>query len=141
MAGGRWHVAKQGESVESIAHRYGHLWQTVWEDDNNAKLRELRRSPHCLAPGDQVFVARLRKKTVKVETGKRHVFRVHNTPSRLRVYIDIDGEPRANEPYRLTIDDSVVLQGTTNADGLVDQPVWPRASSAVLHFDADPPQL
>ena len=52
---GKHHTVQQGESVESIAHAAGHFWDTVWQHPDNAALRQLRRSPHVLLPGDVVF--------------------------------------------------------------------------------------
>jgi len=130
---GGWHTVEQGESVESVAYRAGHRWQTVWEHPNNAPLRSARRSPHVLSPGDRVFVPPLERKAVDADTTRRHRFRCENVPSRLRLRFLLGGEPRANAAYVLTVD-GVRSEGSTDGDGRIDVPVHPLAARAVLEF-------
>lgn len=128
-----WHVVGQGESVESVAVRAGHRWQTVWEHPANAPLREVRSSPHVLRPGDRVFVPPLEVKTVDADTTRRHRFRCENVPSRLRLRFLIDGAPRANAPFVLMVDGSR-SEGVTDGDGRIDVAVNPVAERALLEF-------
>ncbi|MFO0607883.1 MAG: peptidoglycan-binding domain-containing protein [Polyangiales bacterium] len=134
---GGWHTVGQGESVESVAYRAGHRWQTVWEHPSNTPLRELRRSPHVLLPGDRVFVPPLERKAVDADTTRRHRFRCENVPSRLRLRFSIGGAARANAPYVLTVD-GVRSEGSTDGDGRIDVPVHPLAGRAVLEFLDEP---
>lgn len=128
-----WHTVAQGESVESVAFRAGHRWQTLWDHPSNAPLRTLRRSAHVLMPGDRVFVPPLEKKALDADTTRRHRYRCENVPSRLRLRFLIDGEPRANAPYVLTVDGER-SEGSTDGDGRIDVPVHPLAERAVLEF-------
>src|SRR3712207_2433849 len=99
MSAGRRHTITQGESVESVAYAAGHLWQTVWEHSENAKLRELRKSPHVLRPGDVVFVPPIRRREEDAATGQTHKYQHKGIPSKLEVRFLVDGEPRANAQY------------------------------------------
>lgn len=136
--GGKQHTARQGDSVESIAYAAGHLWRTVWDHSENKPLRDLRKSPHVIAPGDAVFVPDLRLKKVPCATGQQHRFQQKGVPSRLRVRFLVDGEPRANAAYVLVIDDKKKKkkQGTTDGDGWLDEPVLPDARRAEVRFEA-----
>jgi hypothetical protein len=55
--GTRSHRVAQGECLSKIAHRFGLAdWKAVWEYADNGPLREKRKSPHVLLPGDTVAV-------------------------------------------------------------------------------------
>jgi hypothetical protein len=52
-----WHQVQRGECLSGIAHRYGlEQWQEIWEFRLNQALREKRKSPHVLHPGDMLAV-------------------------------------------------------------------------------------
>jgi hypothetical protein len=139
--GGSYHVVSQGESVESIATENGHFWETLWNDPNNADLKKLRKDPHILFPGDQVYVPPLRPRQENAPTTKRTTFKRKGIPSKLKVRFLDDGKPRAGKAYTLTVDDGPPIQGTTDGDGVLTQPVPPRAEQAVVLFDGDTPDL
>jgi hypothetical protein len=126
MSEGTSYTVRQGESVESIATQFGHFWQTVWNDPQNADLKAKRKSPHLLFPGDVVFVPALRLRQESLPTGKRTTFKRKGVPSRLRVAFLVANKPRAGAAYVLVV------------DGVVDQPIDPCAQSATLHFTDDP---
>jgi len=138
VSGGKHHTVQQGESVESIAFTAGHIWETVWKHPNNAALREQRRSPHVLLPGDLVFVPPLEPKELERPTGKQHPFHRKGVPSRLKVRFLVDDQPRASAAYALFIDGKREKDGQTDGDGLLDEPVPPLAKRAEVHFTADP---
>lgn len=53
----REHVVAQGESLSKISRRYGFDdWRKVWEHGPNASLKQERRSPHVLHPGDRIAI-------------------------------------------------------------------------------------
>lgn len=128
---GAWHDVAQGESVESVAAATGHATQTIWEAPENASLRDRRKDPHVLLPGDRLFVPPLRPKTFQVKTGAAPRFTVARPPSRLRLELRRDGKPRANEPFVLVVDGREA-RGTTDGDGRVDQPIPAGAAKATL---------
>lgn len=139
MSGGKQHTAQQGESVESIAHAAGHIWETVWNHPDNAALRQLRRSPHVLLPGDVVFVPPLTAREVERPTGQQHPFHRKGVPSRLKVRFLVDDKPRASAAYVFIVDGKREKEGQTDGDGLLDEPVSPLARRVEVHFPADPP--
>ena len=54
----RPYVVRQGEHLAGIAARYGFDPQPVWEHEANSELREQRRDPQILAPGDLLYIPR-----------------------------------------------------------------------------------
>lgn len=129
------HVVRSGECIASIAFAHGLFWQTVWNDDANAELRKLRGNPNVLLAGDHVFVHDLRAKSEEIATGATHRFRRKGVPATLKVQIMHNGKPRAQEPYRITID-GVSTNGVTDIDGNVQRFVMPNAVSGTLSFAA-----
>lgn len=129
-------VAKQGESVESIATLHGHFWQTLWEHPNNAELRGKRATPHALLPGDRVFVPELRANGYSKPDQQRHVFRRKGIPSRLHLIMKDCHGIRADEDYIMDID-GVVSTGKTGPDGAIIKDVPPLAIMARVRLCKD----
>jgi len=128
---GTFHDVAQGESVESIAAEAGHLPKTLWDAPENKALRDQRRDMHVLMPGDRLFVPPVKPKTFSFPTGSAKTFKVTRPPSRLKLALVKDGKPRANAPYRLTVD-GVEERGSTDGNGQIDRPISPRAERATL---------
>ncbi len=126
-----WLDVRQGESIESMAARCGHLPKTIWEAPENGELRQKRKDPHVLMPGDRVFVPAVKPKTFTVATGAKHRFVVELPAPRLKLEVMKEGQARANMPFVLTIDGKEE-RGTTDGGGVVDHPLPPRARQGTL---------
>jgi N-acetylmuramoyl-L-alanine amidase len=122
---------REGDCFVSIAEASGHFWQTVWYDDGNAELRSQRKDPHLLVPGDIVEIPDLQRQEVSAAADARHRFRRKGVPSKLRIRVLREGEPRKNQPFRLEFDGQTVT-GKTNADGLVEAEISGTAKKARL---------
>lgn len=134
---GKQHTLRQGESVESLAYTAGHLVETVWDASENAKLRDLRKTPHVIHPGDVVFVPDPEPRTESLATGRKHVMRRKGVPSKLTVRFLLDGEPRANAAYVFVIDGQE-RSGSTDGDGWLRESVQPLARRAEVRFTLEP---
>lgn len=135
------HIVALGDSMESIAYRYGFFWETLWNAPENASLRELRANdPNALLPGDVVHVPDLRVKSVVRATGARHVFRRKGVPSVLNVRLLDDAQPRANLAYTVIAAGRTVT-GTTDADGWVQCFLMPDVEEGILRLDATGEEL
>lgn len=131
------HTVKQGECIESIAFENGLFWEVIWDDPNNAQLKQKRKDHNALMPGDEVFIPEKREKTVECQTEKIHRFRRKGVPSKLDVILKRQDKPLANEPYVLDIDGSL-FSGTTNSKGQIEQNIPPNAKSGKLTVGKDP---
>lgn len=127
-------TAELGDSILSIATDNGFFWETVWNHPENAQLKAKRKDPTLIAPGDEVFVPDLQKKTETRGTDTRHSFKVKGVPAKLRIQLRVLGEPRANEPYVLNID-GTIYQGNTGGDGVVEQVIPPNAKGGELRLN------
>lgn len=126
------HKVKQGECLETIAAAHGWLAPALWDQPENAALKEQRKDPYCLLPGDVVTVPPRRPRDEPVATDGVGRFKLGVVVPRLRVRLLNDAEPRAGEAYRLEYDDGQVLEGSTNGDGWVEQPLPVKVRKAVL---------
>ena len=132
------HRVSQGETLVSISDQYGFFVDSIWEASENAELRAKRRTRNALLPGDIVFIPDKRRAVVAAATDRRHSFKRRGIPARLRVQIRVAGEPRANEHFRLALgSSSEEIQGTTDADGVVDVPLPTRVGRVLLWLGDD----
>ena len=125
------HVVRQGDCISSIADRYGLFWQTIWNHGQNSQLRQERRNPNVLYPGDVVFVPDRQEKRESGATDQRHRFRKRGVPAKVRIRLLLDDEPRANEPYRFCIDGEW-REGTTDGDGYIEESIPPNAQQGEI---------
>ena len=130
------HTVKQGDCIESVAYKYGHFWETVWNDAGNAELKKRRKDHNLLFPGEKVFVPEKRIKGESCATEQWHQFRRKGVPSRLRLKILDDDEPRANEPYTIEVNGQW-FSGTTDAEGRLEQAIPPNTKFGRLLVGAD----
>ena len=115
---------QQGDHLSSIAKRFGFRdYKTIWDDGNNADLKQLRGDPNVLFPGDQLFIPDRDAKTESRSTGSTHKFNVPTSKLELRIVThDINDEAVANEQCTLQVE-ADVFKLQTDADGMVDQKI------------------
>jgi hypothetical protein len=131
-AGYRVYTVKEGDGISSIAFQFGLPPDSVWNDPKNRDLKERRKDPNVLSPGDVVYVRDKELKEVEGATEQRHRFRRKGIPEVLRLrFVDEDGEPRAHVPFVLEID-GTLLDGKTDADGVLVHQVPPNAKHGSL---------
>jgi hypothetical protein len=129
------HVVKQGDCMNSIADQYGFFWQTLWDHERNAELKQRRGNPNVLMAGDRVFIPEIRPKDESGETTRVHTFRLKGVPVKLNVQLmDIGGLVRANLRYTLTVDGKRTT-GVSGGDGMVSEVIPPRAKRARLTLE------
>jgi hypothetical protein len=130
------HVVRPGECTSSIARDSGHFWETIWTDPANTCIRDARKDPNVLLPGDRVNVMPLRPKTEMGPTMMRHRFVRRGEPAFLRLTLLDDGQPRANLPFVLIVDGDE-FRGTTDAEGKLIAPIPGNAKQGRLLLGAD----
>lgn len=138
---------RQGEDIVSICTPMGISWERAWQHGENASLRQERKSPHLLMPGDELFIPELEKKNESCGCEQKHTFVTKISPIRFRArlfetkqsdekreagsdkkseYIeeppDIPEEKSlANVPYCLYVDEVLLAEGKTDGEGFVDE--------------------
>ena len=127
------HRVAQGDCISSIAERYGFFWSSLWNHADNAPLKEKRKNPNALLPGDTLAIPEKQMKEASCSTETRHRFTKKGTPAKLKIRLVLDDQPRANESYQLEIDGEWV-DGSTDGDGYLEQWISPGASRGLLRI-------
>jgi N-acetylmuramoyl-L-alanine amidase len=156
------HLVRQGECLVAIADQYGHFWETLWNHPKNSTLKQLRKDPNILMPGDQIHIPDKESRTEQGATEQRHRFQARGTPAKLRLrltgspepsderaeqvapgqgeYVEPDpedDEPEAlsGTPYALYVDGEMLAEGETDGDGRLEEVIPPGSGSGTLVLD------
>jgi hypothetical protein len=133
-------VVRSGDCVASIAARHGRGVDEVWEDPENAELRDARGTPFILSPGDIVRVQARPPARCPVQEGGSNRYRAE--VPRVHVRIRLVGPPQESRgapsalsdvPYAL-VAGALRREGRTGSDGAVDEvlPAYVRAAELVV---------
>lgn len=133
VSGPKIHVVEAGEHLSSISERYGFAdFEQIWMADANAELRQKRKDPHQLVPGDQLAIPGRRLVKHRRQTGQTHVFRVHVEKTKLRLkLLDVADEPLVNTPCILSVD-GAESELVTDSGGFVETKIPRSAGHAAL---------
>jgi N-acetylmuramoyl-L-alanine amidase len=128
-----YHTVEQGEHLPLIAHKYTFAnYLTIWDHPNNADLKEKRRNPNVLLPGDQVFIPDKEPKTESVVTEQLHRFKVRFPKVMLRLILKTpEGETVRNTECELSVEGET-FKLTTDGDGLIEQKIPATAEHGIL---------
>lgn len=124
------HTVKQGEHATSIARQHGFFsFRTIWDNPSNAALRQKRKNPNVLLPGDVIVIPDRKDKTATVSTAKHHLFRLKVLKLNLRIAVK-DGmdQPVGNADYTLELAGRTEKK-KTNATGLIDTDITDRVEA------------
>jgi N-acetylmuramoyl-L-alanine amidase len=133
------HVVVQGECLSSIARDFGFSsFRALYDDPLNEELRKKRPNPNVLFPGDVVMIPDKGANVADLATGQKHRIVVKRSEvPRLRVRtLAADGTVLAGRPFSLELGGQTI-DGTTDDDGLVDEPVPAGVKTATLTIDVD----
>ncbi len=131
LAGEEGHLVQAGECLHAIAESRGFTWETLWNLPENEPLKQAKRAPHLLHPGDRVFVPDPRPKEVEGGAEARHRFKRVGIPNKLRVQIFDDGQPLKNLGFEIDFGGEV-QRGTSDGEGVVETFIPKGAQSARL---------
>jgi hypothetical protein len=129
------HSVQQGDCVSSIAEQYGFYWETIWNDPGNAQLKQLRRDPNVLLPGDVLVVPDRRLREESRPTDAKHSFVRKGVPAKVKLrLVNLHQEPRPGLAYIADIDGEV-RSGASDSDGYIEFTVKPSARKILLTID------
>jgi hypothetical protein len=75
---------------------------------------------------------------VDCQTDAKHTFVLKGRLCKLRLCLLEAGQPRANQPYRLTIDDDTEITGTTDGEGWIEVSIPPNSKKGGLMVGNNP---
>jgi murein DD-endopeptidase MepM/ murein hydrolase activator NlpD len=131
------HTVKAGDCVASIAALYGFTVDLVWDLPENASLKEKRKDPNTLVPGDVVSVPDRREKVVSCETAKIHKFKLSAPSAVFRAQLFEDEKPLASQAFELKIEGET-YSGTTDAQGSLEVAIPPNSRVGTLTVGTEP---
>lgn len=109
------HTVVAGETLAALAERHGFArGADLHQHPDNAGLRERRKNPDVLAPGDEVVIPDPVAGRVEVRVGARHRFRVQRPRQSLRLV------PQGCNGESLDGWDYVLIAGEERFEGTVD---------------------
>ena len=130
---------KPGESLLELAYDGGFdSWKTVWNDPANAELRDLRKDPQVLLPGDELTIPqRTATPKERCPVDKVHRFRLIRPRAWLNLRMqDEHGEPIVGARFKLDIEGEV-HEGETDRDGVLSVEICPNVHHGTLVFWSD----
>jgi Putative peptidoglycan binding domain len=127
------HTVKQGEHISGIAEHYGFRdYHTIWNDSHNQELKQQRKDPHVLYPGDALYIPDKVKRTEDRPSGKTHVFQVASKKLMLRLKLhDFDNVPMPNMKCELEVDGRK-YQLTSDGDGMIKSEISKTVENGML---------
>lgn len=127
------HVVKPGDCCASLGFQFKVPWKKIWEYGENAEVKQLRKSPDVLNPGDKLVIPREMGEE-QCATDQRHNFVKKIEKIKLRVVLLEEDQPRKNLKYTLKIG-SDEIQGTTDGSGKLEHEISPGHKKASLITD------
>jgi hypothetical protein len=127
---------KQGECIFSIAAERDVPWESIWNHPGNGELKQKRKLPNVLFPGDILFVPGLEIKEEGGDSEQKHTFRKKRPKTVLRLRLIYDGEPLKDTKYRLVIDGRI-FRGKTDTKGKLEQVIEATAREGILSVHGD----
>lgn len=100
------HTVVQGEHFAAIAAKKGHHdFRPLWDAADNKAVKDLRKTPHILLPGDKVTVPPVETKQESAPTEKRTKFKAQGVVLKLRLDVRTDShEPAKKASCDLTVE-------------------------------------
>lgn len=136
---GKYHTVAQGEYLAKIARAYGFAsHQVIWDAAENKELKDKRKSPNILFPGDRVFIPDKETKEESRATEQKHKFELQNEPLKLRLrLLTLDSKPLANQECTLVVENEVKDFVTKN-DGMLENDIPAQAAAGKFLDRAKP---
>jgi len=127
------HIVEQGEYLSLIARKHGFSdFHTIWDHPENAKLKQQRKNPNVLFPGDQLFIPSRELKEESGSTEKKHIFKTKQVRLMLRLVLeDAYFSPIADAKCELTVEGQL-FKLVTDGDGKLEREIPATAREATI---------
>ena len=119
------YTIKQGDYLAKIAKEQGFSdWKILWDHPNNKALKDKRKDPNILYPGDQLFISDKEEKLASIGVDNTHKFTVKRSKLKLVLVLDeMFKSPMAGVQYQLVVDGKVIAKAADSKGKLeVDIP-------------------
>jgi len=128
---------KQGDCIYSIAFDKGLFADTIWNHPNNKDLKDKRKDPNVLLPGDMVYIPDKRLREYSEATNQVYKYKLKNTPKPFRIRLMNIEKPVKDTQYLLSIDGVEQPPGKTDGDGWLKCSIPSNAKRAKLKLEGD----
>lgn len=127
------YTIKQGDYLAKIAKEHGFPdWRPIWDHASNTALRDKRKDPNILLPGDQLHIPDRETKDVSAATDMRHRYVVKRPPLQLILRLDEMFRRRlSGASYQLFLGEEIHARAT-DGDGRLTHDVPPGTAEARL---------
>ena len=118
------HTVVQGEHLAKIADAYGFKdFNAIWNHPNNAALKNKRKTPHVLYPGDEVYIPDRELRVEDKPTDNKHNFVLRQKPLKLRLkLLDVNEQPAPNTRCELIVE-TTRYSLTSDGSGMIEQEI------------------
>ena len=118
------HFVVQGEYLSKIAHAYGFAnFHTIWDAPENKELKEKRKNPNILYPGDKLVIP---EKEIREEiraTEAKHKFELQEEKLMLRIELmDLNNKPAEGHECTLIVEGNP-KEIKTKSDGMLEEEI------------------
>ncbi len=128
------YVVKQGEFLAKIAHLRGFDAQEVWDHPKNAALKQQRKQPALMCPGDILWMPRTGREPHQLLLQSNNKFRAQLPVVRIQHEFSVDGEPLADLEYRV-YGMGEVFEDVSDEQGKIDVDVPIHVPSVKVVFE------
>jgi len=127
------YTVKQGDYVAKIAKENGFVdYRTIWDHAKNQQLKNKRKNPNVLFPGDELYIPDKGDREESAATDQRHKYKAKVSKNMLRLVLeDLYGNPIANAKCDLQVEGKVV-EVVSGADGKIEHEIPLTAQNAEL---------
>ncbi len=131
------HVVQPGEHLAGIAAAHGfQSIRPIWEHPANAALREKRKNPNVLFPGDRLEIPEREERVESAATDKKHRFERAAQGLELRVKVLDQGRDPIEGECSLVVGSSATAM--PQEKDIYQGPLDPRVTEARLDFPVSP---
>lgn len=123
------YTVRQGDCCAHLGYKFGIPWKKIWNHANNAALKQKRKTPDVLFPGDAIFIPEKTLKEEQCGTEQLHKFKKKIEKVWLRLRLLEEDKPCRNLKYTLKIGGKEI-EGTTDGNGKLEHKISPALREA-----------